>query len=164
MLQLKLRPPHFPLPPLQTEQIGPVMEHNQRCGTCIKRHAVHTFPQGIFQPCWKCQKKGYITIRARGWRRWLIDRILDLPRFRKDKMTEEMFEVVIEGLLIRYPQPWKPNQETDMERTEIVDREGRIFLTVNNEFLAKKIIQYAAQRQMEIDQNKMMVEATLGAD
>lgn len=42
-------------------QEGPVMLHNLYCWFCEENPAIYSMNDGIFKPCWKCQKdfKGY---------------------------------------------------------------------------------------------------------
>lgn len=35
---------------------APVATHNMPCAVCYKKHAVLDMGEGIFQPCWDCQK------------------------------------------------------------------------------------------------------------
>lgn len=40
---------------------GPWAEHDQACPVCRMNKAVLDFHYGIFQPCWQCQKIGWMT-------------------------------------------------------------------------------------------------------
>lgn len=47
---------------------GPWAEHDQACAVCGERKAVLDLGNGIFDPCWDCQTRGWrLTIRRR-WR------------------------------------------------------------------------------------------------
>jgi len=56
---------------------GIAAQHNVRCPVCVGKdaHAVLYMNEGTFEPCWKCQKKGWRTIRAAGWKLWLLKRL-----------------------------------------------------------------------------------------
>lgn len=49
-----------------------VQEHNYYCGVCKENSAVADCDSGILQPCWECQKLGYVVVKIN----WLI-KILD---------------------------------------------------------------------------------------
>jgi Zn finger protein HypA/HybF involved in hydrogenase expression len=44
-------------------------EHNMPCAVCWKESAVLQMQEGIFQPCWTCQSKGYRVVKKRKRRR-----------------------------------------------------------------------------------------------
>lgn len=49
---------------------SPAAEHNMPCPQCVRNPAVMQLSGGpTFQPCWKCQKAGWVTVNATGWRR-----------------------------------------------------------------------------------------------
>jgi len=62
---------------------SPMAEHNMPCANCVCHPAVIQMTSDkllpTFQPCWKCQKEGWVTVRATGWRRFLL-RTLGLVR------------------------------------------------------------------------------------
>lgn len=43
--------------------------HDHACPVCWQEHAVLVMQDGIFQPCWKCQEKGW-ELRQKRWRRF----------------------------------------------------------------------------------------------
>lgn len=50
---------------------GPWCEHNMPCGICGKRFAVYNMSEGTFEPCWECQRVGWLTVRLPQWlARW----------------------------------------------------------------------------------------------
>jgi len=51
---------------------GPWAKHNMPCPVCGQEPAVLQLWNGIFQPCWKCQKKGIITLQLPRWLMKLI--------------------------------------------------------------------------------------------
>lgn len=42
---------------------GPVATHRMPCATCGQRPAVYIMNTGRFQPCWKCQREGWATVK-----------------------------------------------------------------------------------------------------
>lgn len=40
-------------------------EHNYLCAVCHELPAVYQINDGILQPCWKCQRKGYEIIKRK---------------------------------------------------------------------------------------------------
>lgn len=46
---------------------SPVATHNMPCAVCRTRHAVIMLSEGIFQPCWECQAKGW-KLKKSWWR------------------------------------------------------------------------------------------------
>lgn len=47
---------------------APICEHNMPCATCLKAPAVYQLSEGYFEPCWDCQKVGWVTeLRAVGF-------------------------------------------------------------------------------------------------
>lgn len=57
---------------------GMVSTHNMPCCICKTNHAVFVIPNGMFEPCWECQKEGYkITKMPRKDKRSIIDRFFD---------------------------------------------------------------------------------------
>jgi len=40
---------------------GMLATHNMPCSVCKIEHAV--FCNGMFEPCWKCQEEGWVTIK-----------------------------------------------------------------------------------------------------
>jgi len=46
-------------------------EHNMPCSVCTKKHAVYDLSNGIFYPCWDCQKSGYTLIQRKWWMFWI---------------------------------------------------------------------------------------------
>jgi hypothetical protein len=56
---------------------SPMAEHNMPCAECVKEPAVVQLTSNksvpTFQPCWACQTKGWVTVKATGWRRWLLE-------------------------------------------------------------------------------------------
>ena len=46
---------------------GPWATHNMPCPICMKEKAILSLHNGQFQPCWKCQKTGYITLKLPQW-------------------------------------------------------------------------------------------------
>lgn len=47
-------------------------EHNYNCAVCKEKSAVAECHTGILQPCWDCQKTGYVIIKIN----WLV-KLLD---------------------------------------------------------------------------------------
>ena len=43
---------------------GICIEHDHACPVCATRNSVYFMNTGVFEPCWECQKLGYITIKA----------------------------------------------------------------------------------------------------
>lgn len=45
------------------------VKHNYPCPVCLKNHAVYNMNDGIFKPCWGCQKDGYALVKKgkAGW-------------------------------------------------------------------------------------------------
>jgi hypothetical protein len=44
---------------------APVAEHNQWCHVCWERPANLFLNNGVFQPCVRCQKRGWVLVRVR---------------------------------------------------------------------------------------------------
>jgi hypothetical protein len=44
------------------------MEHNYLCAVCKENSGVQDCSKGIMQPCWECQKKGYVLVKIN----WLV--------------------------------------------------------------------------------------------
>jgi hypothetical protein len=42
--------------------LGICAKHNMACAVCHENHAVLNMHNGVFLPCWSCQKKGYQLI------------------------------------------------------------------------------------------------------
>ena len=40
-----------------------LIEHNYLCAVCFENAAVHVNPQTVLQPCWDCQKRGYMLVK-----------------------------------------------------------------------------------------------------
>lgn len=51
---------------------GPVATHNYPCPVYRDEVAVLDLSTGIMQPSWTAQADGYVTVRAYGWRRWIL--------------------------------------------------------------------------------------------
>jgi len=49
------------------EHMGPAMRHNFPCPICLENHAVLDMNQGIFLPCWICQKSHWVLKRTDWW-------------------------------------------------------------------------------------------------
>ena len=45
-----------------------IMTHDYSCPVCRDNHAV--ISNGIMQPCWDCQKKGYMILQKNLKRKW----------------------------------------------------------------------------------------------
>lgn len=45
-----------------------IQEHNYYCGVCKEKSAVADCDTGVLQPCWDCQKQGYVVLKIN----WLI--------------------------------------------------------------------------------------------
>ena len=41
-----------------------IMKHNYLCAVCKKESAVQDTHTGVLQPCWDCQKRGYICTKS----------------------------------------------------------------------------------------------------
>lgn len=56
---------------------GIYVEHNMRCPVCCNDDAaaVYFMNEGTFEPCWKCQAKGWRTIQMKGWKLWLLKQL-----------------------------------------------------------------------------------------
>jgi hypothetical protein len=50
---------------------GPAATHDQGCAVCYTNHAVYSFGEGVFLPCWHCQENGWRLSKPWGWR-WLL--------------------------------------------------------------------------------------------
>lgn len=51
---------------------APFADHNMPCFICGIEPAVYNLNTGIFEPCWKCQGKGWrIVRRSTSFRDWL---------------------------------------------------------------------------------------------
>lgn len=44
--------------------------HNYPCPVCKVNSAVYNMSNGIFQPCWDCQKKGYKIVKVTKSKSW----------------------------------------------------------------------------------------------
>lgn len=44
--------------------------HNYPCPVCKVNSAVYNMSNGIFQPCWDCQKKGYKIVKVTKSKYW----------------------------------------------------------------------------------------------
>ena len=44
--------------------------HNYPCPVCKVSSAVYNMSNGIFQPCWDCEKKGYKIIKVTKSKSW----------------------------------------------------------------------------------------------
>jgi hypothetical protein len=51
-------------------QHGPACEHNMPCAICLTKHAVYNMDEGFFEPCWDCQKLGWLTGNLTEWSLW----------------------------------------------------------------------------------------------
>lgn len=51
---------------------APFAEHNMPCPVCRKQPAVIFLNMGTFHPCRKCESAGWVTVKATGWKRWLL--------------------------------------------------------------------------------------------
>lgn len=66
------------LPQIRWNDYGgaPMAEHNMPCCQCCDRKAVLQLSSAphrpMFQPCWKCQREGWVTVKATGWKRRLL--------------------------------------------------------------------------------------------
>lgn len=60
------------LAPIEFEDHGILVKHNMPCAVCSRYVAVYSTNTGKFDPCWKCQKEGWTTLRVTGWRRKLL--------------------------------------------------------------------------------------------
>ena len=49
---------------------GPWVDHNMPCGICSTAHAVYNMHNGVFEPCWGCQRKGWRVNKIPEWRLW----------------------------------------------------------------------------------------------
>ncbi len=60
-----------PLAEIKYFDFGIAVEHNYPCTVCRENTAVLTMWNGIMQPCWSCQAKGYEVVKKRpfGFRR-----------------------------------------------------------------------------------------------
>lgn len=45
-----------------------ITDHNYLCAVCREESAVLDNSCGILQPCWECQKKGYVVVKIN----WLV--------------------------------------------------------------------------------------------
>ena len=46
---------------------APFAEHDMACPVCSVNHAVLELDTGRFNPCWECQKEGWIMHRLPKW-------------------------------------------------------------------------------------------------
>jgi len=44
---------------------GPWCIHDMPCAVCGINHAVYDLSVGKFQPCWDCQKKGFVLVNTK---------------------------------------------------------------------------------------------------
>ena len=51
---------------------GPWAVHNMPCTVCGVEHALLYLNDGRFEPCWKCQAKGWRTVRLGRFWLWLL--------------------------------------------------------------------------------------------
>jgi hypothetical protein len=54
---------------------APIAEHNMPCAVCGREHAVLCLNNGTFEPCWNCQRAGWVLIdrkRLPWWRRVFV--------------------------------------------------------------------------------------------
>lgn len=51
-----------------------MQEHNYLCAVCREESAVIDCDAGILQPCWTCQKNGYVLVKL-NWFVILLDKI-----------------------------------------------------------------------------------------
>ena len=51
---------------------GPWADHNMPCAVCWSRAAVLNLNDGVFEPCWECQRTGFKLKRPsrRQWRKY----------------------------------------------------------------------------------------------
>lgn len=58
---------------------APFADHDMPCQVCMTRPAIIqlTMQYPNFQPCWECQRKGWVTVRAHGLRKRIL-RLLGL--------------------------------------------------------------------------------------
>jgi len=54
---------------------APFASHNMPCPICREKPAVLSMNEGTFQPCWSCQRTGWVTVKAIGWRRWVVRKL-----------------------------------------------------------------------------------------
>lgn len=53
---------------------APICEHNMPCAVCWTKPAVYLMNDSHFEPCWKCQEKGWKLIQVkkkRSWKFWV---------------------------------------------------------------------------------------------
>ena len=59
---------------------GPWADHDQACAVCREEPAVLDLTSGCFDPCWKCQTKGWKLVQRTGrFRKWLLNKLIDNP-------------------------------------------------------------------------------------
>ncbi len=52
---------------------APMAEHDMPCPVCMDEKAVYLIGYApYFQPCRKCESYGWVTVRATGWRRRVL--------------------------------------------------------------------------------------------
>lgn len=51
----------YPLAKMEITFCGPAAFHNMPCAICRERYAVFRCNDGFFEPCWECQKEGFVT-------------------------------------------------------------------------------------------------------
>jgi hypothetical protein len=44
---------------------GPFAEHDHACAVCSLRKSVLDISNYVFQPCWQCQKDGWVIVKRR---------------------------------------------------------------------------------------------------
>lgn len=49
---------------------GPMAEHDMPCAICRENKAVFRCNDGFFEPCWDCQKLGYVTEKLTRVEQW----------------------------------------------------------------------------------------------
>ncbi len=58
---------------------APAAEHNMPCPQCVRKPAVIQLTadrrESTFQPCWECQRAGWVTVKVTGWRMRLLKAI-----------------------------------------------------------------------------------------
>ena len=67
------KPPEILKPTIEFH--GPAATHNMPCAVCRERKAVYRMPEGVFAPCWECQRNWDLR-RLIPWRKRLLAWVL----------------------------------------------------------------------------------------
>jgi len=69
-MQIETTPATDKLAKIVIDTDGLYTEHNYPCPVCQTQHAVLDTTEGVFKPCWDCQRKGFVTLEINPKSRW----------------------------------------------------------------------------------------------